>query len=269
MAENQKIFAAICAAQEEIKSIGKDRTNTSQSYNFRGIDDVYNYIQPIFAKHGIFSVPTVLDDQTEERQTRNGANLIYRKLRIEYAFYAADGSCVRAIVIGEGMDSGDKASNKAMAVAHKYALLQVFAIPTQEPKDPENDSHEVLSVEEMKARKKIRADVAKALLDVYDEKSYGILMNGFKTKYPNLWSESTVTRAGETFASLFDERNRAVMRIRARRDEFLQAIRECTTLERVLKAEAKAVSDVELDCNEIADLIFEKKTELGWMPEGE
>jgi hypothetical protein len=41
------------------------------------------------------------------------------------------------------MDSGDKAANKAMAVGHKYALLQALAIPTTEPKDPENDSHEV------------------------------------------------------------------------------------------------------------------------------
>jgi hypothetical protein len=48
------------------------------------------------------------------------------------------------VVIGEGMDSGDKASNKAMAVAHKYAIIQVFAIPTEDDKDPENDSHEVV-----------------------------------------------------------------------------------------------------------------------------
>jgi ribosomal 50S subunit-associated protein YjgA (DUF615 family) len=41
------------------------------------------------------------------------------------------------------MDSGDKASNKAMAVGHKYALLQLFAIPTEEQKDPEYDSHDV------------------------------------------------------------------------------------------------------------------------------
>ena len=43
-------------------------------------------------------------------------------------------------VIGEGMDSGDKASNKAMSVAHKYAIMQLLSIPTEDAKDPENDN---------------------------------------------------------------------------------------------------------------------------------
>lgn len=45
-------------------------------------------------------------------------------------------------MVGEGMDSGDKASNKALAVAFKYACFQVFCIPTEEMKDPDEESHE-------------------------------------------------------------------------------------------------------------------------------
>jgi len=41
------------------------------------------------------------------------------------------------------MDSGDKAANKAMSVAHKYAFLQVLAIPTKETKDPDHESYEI------------------------------------------------------------------------------------------------------------------------------
>ncbi len=41
------------------------------------------------------------------------------------------------------MDSGDKSANKAMSAAYKYALMQVFCIPTDEPKDTENETHEV------------------------------------------------------------------------------------------------------------------------------
>jgi hypothetical protein len=69
--------------------------------------------------------------------------LIYRVLKIRYDFFARDGSSVSATVMGEGMDSGDKASNKAMAVAHKYALLQILSIPTEESLDTENESHQV------------------------------------------------------------------------------------------------------------------------------
>ena len=73
----------------------------------------------------------------KDRQTAKGGNLIYSILKMKYTFYASDGSSVSAVVIGEGMDSGDKASNKAMAVAMKYAMFQVFCIPTEELTDPD------------------------------------------------------------------------------------------------------------------------------------
>lgn len=138
-----EIYSRINAVMQDVGAIGKDSRNTQQGYNFRGIDDVYNELHAILAKRGVFTVPTVLEERSEERTTKAGTTLIYRVLRIQYEFFAVDGSSVTAVLMGEGMDSGDKASNKAQAVAHKYALLQVFAIPTQEPKDPENDSPEI------------------------------------------------------------------------------------------------------------------------------
>jgi len=137
------IHQAIAAAMKDIEAIGKDRENAAQHFRFRGIDDVYNALHPIMARFGIFSVPSVVAERTEERASRNGGALIYRMLTVQYTFFAADGSSVQATVIGEGMDSGDKASNKAMAVAHKYALLQLFAIPTEDMVDPDAESHAV------------------------------------------------------------------------------------------------------------------------------
>lgn len=134
------IYAAISAIMDEVGPIAKKNKNLQQGYQFRGIDDVYEALQAIMAKHKVFAVPEVLEDRTEERTTKNGSALIYRVLKIKYTFYAHDGSNVVCIVIGEGMDSGDKASNKAMSVAQKYAFIQVFCIPTREPKDPEHDS---------------------------------------------------------------------------------------------------------------------------------
>jgi len=90
----------------------------------------------------VFTVPKVLESSREERPSKSGGVLIWTFLEIEYTFFANDGSSVVAVVTGEGMDSGDKSANKAMAVAHKYALLQIFSIPTEEAKDPENDSPE-------------------------------------------------------------------------------------------------------------------------------
>jgi hypothetical protein len=53
----------------------------------------------------------------------------------------SDGSSVTTVITGEAMDSGDKATNKAMSVALKYALLQMFLIPTDDMRDPDATTH--------------------------------------------------------------------------------------------------------------------------------
>lgn len=146
-----KIFAAIPKVMHAIGSIGKDRKNAVQGYSFRGIDDLYNAASEALIAHEVFTVPVVLDMKREERQTKSGGGLIYTILTIKYTFYASDGSHFEAVTIGEAMDSGDKSCNKAMSAAQKYAFLQVFAIPTEEPKDTENETHEIKKKEAVKA----------------------------------------------------------------------------------------------------------------------
>lgn len=132
------IYSKIGMVMHDLPAIGKEQKNQQQGWMFRGIDMIMNYVEPLFVKHGVFMVPQVLDSVREERQTRNGGNMIYTKLRIKYTFYAtSDGSSIEAIIDGEGMDSGDKSTNKAMAVAMKYALFQVLCIPTEEMAIPE------------------------------------------------------------------------------------------------------------------------------------
>ena len=140
-----KIYAQITKIMNEIDAIGKNRNNSAQGYKFRGIDDCYNELHPLLAKHGVFTVPEVLSEVYSTLETRNGGVMHCVRMKIKYTFYADDGSSFQAIVASEGMDTGDKASNKALAVGHKYALMQVFAIPTEDDKDPENDSPVTIS----------------------------------------------------------------------------------------------------------------------------
>ena len=136
------IYANLANIMNDVDSIGKDSRNVQQGFNYRGIDAVMNHLHLIFAKHRVFLTTEVLEDKSEERTTRNGGALIYRILRIKFNFYAIDGSSVSAVVVGEGMDSGDKAANKAMAVGLKYALTQMLLLPYDEV-DPDGESHEV------------------------------------------------------------------------------------------------------------------------------
>jgi len=139
---DNKIYAAMVQSMKDVTAVAKGEKNQKQGWMFRGIDTIYNELHTILANNGIFMLPEVISDETEERTSTSGGNLIYRKLRIKYHFVAEDGSEVTATVQGEGMDSGDKASNKAMAIGHKYTLLQVFLIPTEEQKDPDYESPE-------------------------------------------------------------------------------------------------------------------------------
>lgn len=141
-AEGGKIYQKIPAVMGDIDAVGKNKTNENQGFRYRGIDDVMNAVNPALVKHNVFIVPEILEQSREERTGKGGGTLIYSICRIRFRFYAEDGSFVEAVTAGEGMDRGDKATNKAMAVAFKYACFQIFCIPTEEMKDPDSESPE-------------------------------------------------------------------------------------------------------------------------------
>lgn len=151
------IYESIAAAMKDIGAIGKTSKNQSQGFFFRGIDAVMNGINPALVKNKIFIVPEVLEQTREERTSTRGGTLIYSVCRIKYTFYAEDGSSISATVIGEGMDSGDKATNKAMSIAFKYACFQVFCIPTEEMADPDAECHDVKPKEKQEPKPEEKA----------------------------------------------------------------------------------------------------------------
>jgi hypothetical protein len=78
-----------------------------------------------------------------ERQTQKGGTLFYVTVEAEFDFVSAkDGSKVTVRTYGEAMDSADKATNKAMSAAYKYAAFQTFCIPTEGDNDADATSHE-------------------------------------------------------------------------------------------------------------------------------
>lgn len=142
------IYGLVGKAMSKIGAIGKDSAATNYSgktmYKFRGIDAVYNALNPVMSELGLFIIPEVLEHKREERTSTNGSNLIYSIATVKFTMFAPDGSSVSGIVVGEGMDSGDKSMNKAMSIAMKYFCFQVFCIPTEEMRDPDAETHEVL-----------------------------------------------------------------------------------------------------------------------------
>lgn len=144
--EVYKAIAAIIGEMSQ-EGIGKDSTNQQQRWNFRGIDAVYNALAPKLAKHELMIIPRVLSRACTDRLTKNGGNMFYVVVDCEFDFISAkDGSKHTARIFGEAMDSGDKATNKAMSIALKYAAFQTFFIPTEvNTQDPDMNSHEVVA----------------------------------------------------------------------------------------------------------------------------
>lgn len=141
-----KVYQAINKVQAAISQTGisKDRKNAQQGYNFRGIDDVYNALAPLLSQHGLCILPRVLSRECVERTTAKGGTLFYVTVEAEFDFVSAeDGSRHTVKTYGEAMDSGDKATNKAMSAAYKYAAFQAFSIPTEGDADADSTTHQV------------------------------------------------------------------------------------------------------------------------------
>ena len=140
----QKIYSLIPKIMAEIKPVPKAQRNEQQNYRFRGIDQLYAEIQPALVKHGVFCVPQVQKVETSELETtdKNGKpKPAFRVLlTIAHKFYADDGSFIEVITVGEGIDRSDKASNKAMSAAMKYAFIELLSIPTEDVEDSDRTS---------------------------------------------------------------------------------------------------------------------------------
>ena len=151
--ENSKLSIAQ-ALNEVMKAVGgiakKDR-NQAQGFNFRGIDSVVNAVSPQLQKFGVVVVPSVEDYSYDTVEIgRNRTAMGHVKVKVTYTFIGANGDAIKTTVVGEAMDSGDKATAKAMSVAFRTALLQALCLPTDEP-DPDATSYERSSADDVLA----------------------------------------------------------------------------------------------------------------------
>ena len=155
------VYECIAAVSEEIAQTGiaKTHSNQAQGYKFRGIDDVYNALAPLIAKHKLVIMPRMLTRMQTEKQTSKGGVLFAVVVEAEFDFVSATDSTQHTVkMFGEAMDSGDKATNKAMSAAFKYACFQTFCIPTEgDGHDSESESHEVMPTPVRKIVRNIEA----------------------------------------------------------------------------------------------------------------
>lgn len=139
-----EIFGALAKVMSQVGAVTKARRNESQKYQFRSIDDVVAHVQQVMAEYGVICIPRVIERERELLDSKSGGKMASVRLLVEHTFFAKDGSSVVCTTLGEAMDSGDKASNKAMSAALKYCLTEALLIPTYEvDRDTEEQSPEL------------------------------------------------------------------------------------------------------------------------------
>lgn len=141
--EKLGIYKAIAGVVSDIGAVGKEKVNKQQGFKYRSIDDVYSVLNPALAKNKIFILPEIIENKKEVGKSKSGTNITWVTLKIKYTLYADDGSFVETVLLGEAMDTGDKAINKAMAIAYKYLCFQVFCIPLEDMDDPDSERPEL------------------------------------------------------------------------------------------------------------------------------
>ena len=202
------IAQALSEIMKAVGAIAKKDKNTAQGFNFRGIDSVVNAVSPALQKFGVIVVPSVeeYDYQTVEIG-KNRTAMGHVRVKVTYTFIGANGDTIKATVVGEAMDSGDKATAKAMSVAFRTALLQSLSLPTDEV-DPDATSYERSSGTDVLAPSAVlikihEATTIESLSEVgqyitTNKDSYPVgLLDQFRTKFKEQQSKLTPTKLEE------------------------------------------------------------------------
>lgn len=142
------VYAKIAAITGILAQTGIAKNRTANFGKFRGIDDVYNALAPLLAEYRLTVMPRMIARDSVERTSKSGSALFYVTVEAEFDFVSADDGSLHTVrTFGEAMDSSDKATNKAMSAAYKYAAFMTFCIPTEGEAD--HEMHEVLAREPM------------------------------------------------------------------------------------------------------------------------
>lgn len=143
----------------ELPAIGKAMApGSGLKYAFRGIEAVLDMLNPLLSERGLFVVPCEVVSVSETARETRGGTLTYNvRVVMLYRWYGPAGDFIQVASTGEGSDTQDKATQKAMTSAFKYMLFETFAISTEEGAksdiDATQDQEEtVLSAQEQRKR---------------------------------------------------------------------------------------------------------------------
>lgn len=140
------IYEKMSAITNELGVVAKNLNvdiGKGKSYKAVQEKDVLDAVKPIEAKYRIYSYPVereIIDNGILEKETQYGITRnLYLRIKTKYAFVNLDNTneVITMISYADGIDSGDKATGKAMTYSDKYSLLKAYKIATGDDPDKE------------------------------------------------------------------------------------------------------------------------------------
>jgi hypothetical protein len=146
----------------------KVQVNQNSSYKAVSERDVLDAVKPIEQKYRVYSYPAsrqivdrdILTKESEYQGKVTRSNTLFMRVETVYRFVNIDNptEIIETTVYGDGLDTGDKATGKAMTYADKYALMKAYKLSTGDDPDkeasPENVFDKKPKATELKATEK-------------------------------------------------------------------------------------------------------------------
>ncbi len=123
---SSNLTAAILQVMEAVPYVKPTGYNNFAKYAYASEDDLLSALKPAMAAAGLCILPVKCEPVGQRTQGKNAIQV----LRMTFRLMHTSGECVDLECMGEGADTLDKASYKAMTGALKQALRQSFMIVT-------------------------------------------------------------------------------------------------------------------------------------------
>lgn len=137
--EQRKLVSKLAEVMKQVKYIQKNGFNSFNKYKYATEADVNEKIREVLAEQNVIMIPNMKSHAVREHTNRSGKTEYIVTVEVEFTFMDGEtGETITFTQYGEGQDSGDKGTYKAMTGAQKYALMKAFMIPTGD--DPESDN---------------------------------------------------------------------------------------------------------------------------------
>ena len=157
MVDHKNIYEAIHAVMQEVGYVQKER-KPGLNYTYAGEAALIAALRPVMVEHGIIMyVKNVARKDSGSYTTAKGSVMISTSLNLVVVFHhVGSGTEIKVEAAGEGADTGDKSSNKAMTGAYKYALRQTFLIETGDDPDQFSSDEQARSAKKVEEQPKER-----------------------------------------------------------------------------------------------------------------